>query len=117
MSASDKPTRPTLSIDPGLQFGAVCVTGTRVPADSLSGSVFAGDGVDETASDYGVSRQDVLLACWWLVDQALMVAPSKRKTYEQNVVDRWGKWSQTVIRGLAGHPGSEPPSDPPDQDS
>lgn len=56
---------PVLSIDPRRQFGKVCIIGTRVPADSVAGCVAAGDSVDEVAEDYGVSRDQVLTACWW----------------------------------------------------
>ena len=103
--------RPKLSIDLAMQFGSVCVDGTRVPYESLSGAVFAGDSVDSTAKDFGVTREEVLLCCWWEVEVA--VQSGRQTKHEREVVERWGFWAVEVFRSLAHYPTAPDPIDPP----
>lgn len=56
---------PVLTVDLRRQFGAVCIGWSRVPADAVAGCVYAGDTVDVVAEDCGVTREQVLVACWW----------------------------------------------------
>lgn len=109
--------RPVLTIDPGMQFGAVCMAGTRVPADSVAGSVAAGDSVDAVAEDYGVTREEVLVACWWHVTDG--EAARSRAKWALSVRRAWGdgrlagSWAHNAAMILGGHrPG--PLADPPD---
>lgn len=105
-------TRPHLIIDPGIQFGRPCVPGTRVPAAALAGLVAAGENVDQTADDYDVTRQDVLLACWWAADVALLLPKSRRDQFRQRLVDAWRDWHHQASGVFGGwEPG--PLTDPP----
>lgn len=105
-------TKSEIRIHPGYQFGAPCIQNTRVPTSSLAGCVMAGDSVDAVADGYELTRDDVLLACWYeevLIEQ---VAPSRRTAHERRVVAAWHSWADLAFRVLAGWLEDELP-DPP----
>lgn len=107
MSSSD---RPHFIIDPGVQFGRVCVPNTRIPAGSLSSCVAAGDPVDSVADDYNVPRLDVILSCWWAAEEARH--QRRRTVYEKRLLDAWDDWALGAGKVLAGWdvgPISDPP--------
>lgn len=95
------PDRPHLSIDPAVQFGRVCVPGTRIPADALSGCVAGGDSVDAVAADYEVSRKEVLLCCWWAVMDAL--SQRRPTVYEKSLRNEWRDWANKAQWVMGGH--------------
>lgn len=107
-------TEPVLTIDPRRQFGRVCIEGTRVPAESVAACVAGGDSVDETADNYNVTRDQVLLACWWYawnVEGRGKFAKAIRAAW--NGEDYETSWTTRAIRVLGGHePG--PLEDPPE---
>lgn len=84
------------------QFGRVTCEGTRVPYDSVAGPIFAGDSVDSTARDYGVSRKMALVCCWYMVEEARLTAPSYRTKQQREVIDRWALWAEQAFKILAG---------------
>ena len=106
-------TRPFLTIDPGMQFGRVCLNHTRTPADVVAECVFAGDPVDYIADAYGLTREDVLLACWWVTFDATVRPKSRRTASEQRLVERWGPWCELVHASLGGWSDQPTPIDPP----
>lgn len=105
---------PILTIDPRRQFGRVCIGGTRVPADVVAQCVAAGDSVDATADNYGVTRDQVLLACWWYAEEV-----SARSKLGKSIKDAWigdhgdDSWANRALWVLGGH-GSGPLEDPPE---
>lgn len=56
--------RPVIHIDPGMRFGKPQIGG--VSCEAFTGRVRGGDAVEEVAADFGVTRAEVLLACWWV---------------------------------------------------
>jgi uncharacterized protein (DUF433 family) len=48
-----------VAIDPRVQFGRPCVSGTGVPTDVLHERFLAGEGIEEIASDYGLEVHQV----------------------------------------------------------
>lgn len=94
MDSNTRPVsvRPVLTIDPGVQGGAVCVDGTRIPASTVGSIVWQGDPVCDVAQDYGITRADVLLACWWWADQEQY----QRTKFGRSVRKRWGAWIETA---------------------
>lgn len=56
--------RPRVTVEPCVRFGYPHVGG--VPVDSLAGSVLVGSSAAETAEDYDLRREDVIVACWYL---------------------------------------------------
>ena len=104
--------RPTLTVDLGMQFGRACITNTRTPADCLAECVFAGDSVDHVADSYGVTREDVLLSCWFMLDE-MMIRPKSRRTKRENdLVERFGNWAIQVAPSLAQYEWAVPAFDP-----
>lgn len=55
--------RPVITIDPGVSFGAPHIRG--VSTEAIAGMVYAGEDFDTVAADYGLSRHEVILACWY----------------------------------------------------
>ncbi len=105
--------KPRLIIDPCVQFGDVCIEGTRTPAAVIAGCVFAGDGVAATAKAYGITREEVLLCCAWRTFDAARISPSRRNRHERAMVERWEKWATQAYLALAGWPTVPAPNDPP----
>lgn len=54
--------RPHVRLDPGIQFGAPCLSGTRIPTAQLSALSDAGEDVDALARLFDVSREWVVEA-------------------------------------------------------
>lgn len=82
-SAPAEPRRPHVSVDPQMRSGRPCVNGTRIPAEALAGYVAAGDDVGFVAEQYNLTREAVLVACWY---QATYGKGRWRK--------RWGEWAE-----------------------
>jgi uncharacterized protein (DUF433 family) len=53
---------PRIVVDEEVRFGRPVIEGTRVPVDVLVGKVAGGMAVDEVATEYEVTREDVLAA-------------------------------------------------------
>lgn len=53
-----------LRVEPGVRFGAPQIRGRS--AESVAGPIAGGDGVDATAEDFGLSRPEALLCCWFM---------------------------------------------------
>lgn len=88
--------QPTISCDPLRQFGRPCITGTRITAETIAGSVWAGDSVDSVADNYGVDRLDVLWCCaWWIAEGGLHGTRGQRR-------QRWMLWYEHAMRVLGG---------------
>lgn len=103
--------RPILVIDPGIQFGRVCVEHTRVPADVVAECVAAGESVDFVADSYQLDRDDVLLCCFWFAREC---AGGRRKLQRQ-IIEAWSEWAEEALMIMGGHkPG--PLGDPPSLD-
>lgn len=75
--------RPAVVFDPGIRFGWPQVVG--IPVESIGGMVWAGENVDTTADEYDLTRDQVLVACWWL---GIHGAKKWRR--------RWKVWAQTA---------------------
>lgn len=88
--------RGQLTITPGVASGSPCIGSTGTAAWAVTGCIWAGDSVDSIAEDYGVSREDVLVACWFVatygVDSAWWTGTTFRRT---GAVwrKRWGQWA------------------------
>lgn len=97
--------RPHVRAEPGIRFGQPNVKG--VSAEVLGDLVFAGDPVDEVAEDYGMTRGDVLVACWYL-------GMYGGKAW----VRRWRSWCNDVYDLLArNNPDYTAVPDPPSRES
>ena len=52
-------------LEPQIQFGTPCLKGTRIPTRTVAGMVEAGDSVDWVAKTFGLTLDDVKVACDW----------------------------------------------------
>lgn len=91
-------TDAALWIDPGRQFGHVCVYGTRVAATTVAESVWLGE---DPVADYRITHRQALVACWW-------VATNTTRTWSK----RWGQWAHEAFGGLWQVDGRLPPYPP-----
>lgn len=48
--------------DPAIRSGRPVIEGSRVPVDVVVGQMAAGLAADEVATEYGITREDVLAA-------------------------------------------------------
>ena len=52
-------------LEPGIQFGAPCIKGTRIPTRTVAGMIGAGDSLTWVADAYDLSLHEVQAACDW----------------------------------------------------
>ena len=52
-------------LEPQIQFGTPCIKGTRIPTRTIAGMVEAGDSADWVAKVFGLTLEDVKVACDW----------------------------------------------------
>lgn len=55
--------RPHVRVDPAQRFGRPTVKG--LSTDMIASQVLVGASVEEVMAEYGVNREDVLVACWF----------------------------------------------------
>lgn len=65
LNAADLVTEPHLWITPGRRGGRVCIGGTNVTAEVVAERVWAEGDVECAMDEWGLSRDVVLMACWW----------------------------------------------------
>ena len=80
-------TRPVITIDPGMCFGAPQIHG--ITTEAVAGMVRAGEDFATVAEDYGLSRHEVVLACWYEGTAGLYRL-------------EWRSWTHRVFRQLGG---------------
>lgn len=57
-----KEIAPRIVVDEQVRFGRPVIEGTRVPVDLIVGKLAGGMTLDEVASEYELTREDVLAA-------------------------------------------------------
>lgn len=57
--------RPDILLDPKIQFGEPCISGTRIPTEVIWSFYRAGDSIDFIAAMYGISKRRVENAIKW----------------------------------------------------
>lgn len=93
--------RPVIHIDPGIRGGRPAIAG--VSCEAYAERVHAGESLDEVADDYGVTREQVLLACWW-------IATMERQPRWAKAWENWGGQAHLSLwRGM--YDGIEGPPD------
>lgn len=75
--------RPHVRVDPAQRFGQPAVRG--ISCDAIADMLIAEEDVDVVADEYGLTRADVLVACWYL---GLYGTPRWRR--------RWWTWASDV---------------------
>lgn len=80
-------TRPVIVIDPAMSFGAPQIKG--ISTEAIAGMVWAGEDFATVADEYGLSRHEVILACWY---------EGSAGVYRR----QWKSWTNAVFRALAG---------------
>lgn len=78
---------PTVLADPRVRFGRPSVGG--ISTDAVAGMVMAGESLDVVADEYGLTRHQVLLACWHEGIQGC---------YQRE----WGAWATEAHQMLGG---------------
>ncbi len=81
-------TRPRIIVDPAIRWGRPTLEGTHTATVDAAGMVAGGDPVEVVADEYGLTRHQVLLACW-------------HEAINGDYQDRWGVWGAGVGHTLA----------------
>lgn len=79
--------RPAVTTEPGMRFGYPQIRGISV--DVIGGTVWAED-VTVACREYGLTRGQVLIACWWLGRYG---DPEPPEEGDDSWRDRWGTWA------------------------
>lgn len=82
-------TRPLITTDPAVNFGRPMVG--SAPVEAVCSRIWAGEPLAEVAADYGISREQVLVAAWFLGTYGRTAAWQKR----------WRVWAGTFAWSLA----------------
>lgn len=95
------PDRPAVEVRPGMRFGLPQIRG--IPTDAIAGMVRAGEPVETTADDYGLSVHEVLLACWYEAEHG-----QYRKKWRRWARDAYGPLARGEINGIEAPPAKRP---------
>lgn len=87
---------------PGRRGGAPCVGGTRLPPECAAEFYLAGESVATVCAGYAITREQFLVACWYLG----LYGP---RTYQR----RWKAWAKAVQVALAYRDRAAATPDPP----
>lgn len=68
---------------PGRQFGRACVSGHRIPTETVAEYAWHGEDIDSIQRSYDVTRAEILCACWF--EQEYGHSRTRRKA--------WRAWS------------------------
>lgn len=94
---------PSVEVTPGYSWGQPRIG--NIPVCAVAGYVWAGEGVDVVAAEYTLTRQQILVACWYAGTYGLPAEPVWRR--------RWGAWAEAVYMNLIR---DEDVADPPTRD-
>lgn len=78
---------PVVVADPRYRFGRPSVGG--ISTDAVAGMVMSGESVADTADEYGLTRHQVLLACW-------------HEGLQGKFQREWGAWATEAHQMLGG---------------
>lgn len=97
---------------PGYAFGEPTICTSAIKAESVASLIWAGDSVEEVAEDYGLTVDQVRLACWWL--QRRIGIWDGWDGWMRDP-DRWSAWDRWADRWLfwAGGHADDNPGNPP----
>lgn len=82
--------RPHVRVEPGYRFGQPHIRG--ISAENIAGMVVAGESVETVMDEYGLSRAEVLIACWFMGEHG-------SKKWRQ----RWRSWASDNYGRLSQH--------------
>lgn len=112
-------TDACLTIRPGVASGAPCIGRTGTAAWAIAGCLWAGDSVDDIADEYGVTREEILVACWFLATYGVEAAwwnRDERRRAGAGWTKRWGPWASEHVAAFWHHNFDAIP-DPPNRDA
>ncbi len=92
------PAWPHVSVSPRQRFGDPAVSGKGISVAAVVEQVWAGASIAEVCHDFGLTRGDVLVACWHAGRAGLPGRSGNRPT--RLWIGRWGEWSRSVERAL-----------------
>ena len=84
--------RPYVSVHPGVRFGRPCVRNTRLDVETVAACIWSGWTPEEVADEFGVTRADVMVACWYVGTYGIPGPDDWRA--------RWGEWATSVHEEL-----------------
>lgn len=91
---------------PGRMGGEATIGDTRITCRNVAGRVWAGETVADLADDFGITRDQVRLACWWLIEHAV-----ENDDWEWMARETWEAWAErweTLARNGDGDRAGDP---------
>ena len=85
-----QPDRPMIVLDPGVNGGDPALYRSRVRVENILERLDAGDDPEDVAEDHGLTRGDVLVACWF--DARYGVDDHPRKEW----LGWWEQWEPSL---------------------
>lgn len=92
---------------PGRMGGEATIGDTRIDCHTIAGRVWAGDTVADLAEDFGLTRDQVRLACWWMVEHCLPLDVR----WVREAKNAWRAWAErweTLARNGDGDRAGDP---------
>lgn len=112
MSPDDPRRQLYVRWHPCFAFGQPTLGNSAIEAESVGGLVWAGDSVQGLAEDYGITVDQVRLACWWWRRHHLHVID----TTDFGRLKAWDRWADRFLSWAGGHtddnPGNPPEATP-----
>lgn len=86
--------RPSVVIDPAMLSGTPCISGRRIPVYMVADMVWH-NGVDEAMHMWALSREEVLVACWYAASIGTVHIWGNKGLKRQPTPwpRRWGAWA------------------------
>lgn len=92
---------PEIRANPAICSGELTAGGSRIGVEQIAEQVWYG-GVDEMVRDYSITREQVLVACWWVGATGITsIYKTNGGGYKRNYrpgvwQDRWGEWAKAA---------------------
>jgi len=105
------PSRPQVAFDPAVLSGEPCILGRRIPVRMVAEMVW-NENVDEAMDMWGLSREEVLVACWFVGATGIMTIHAESgeqegtgNAYKLNLSseewrERWNAWANRYAASL-----------------
>ena len=103
-----------VTFSPGMRSGEPTINGSRIPVDLIGQLVWHGDGAKDVADDYNLTREDILVACWFLGTYGV-AGRTERSVVGKVWRKRWETWAR-VNHGHMWRGDFDAVPDPPSQD-
>lgn len=102
---------------PANQVGHPTIAGTRIRPEDIAGRIWAGESVAEVAEDFGLTIDQVRLACWFIARWPYPVKGRRRRhrrpAWQVAASRHWSDWADGWLERRFWRKHGPRPVDPP----